>query len=71
MHEDAVFKWWLFACNLGPHTGHVIGSGIVSVKLERKTSGYVELLFTQVDGLETRLRILEYADRADYETRVI
>ena len=50
---DAPFKWWLFACNLGNNTQHVIGPGIISAGLDEDST----LVFTRSDASTVRVRV--------------
>jgi hypothetical protein len=53
--NDAPFKWWLFACNLGKNTRDVIGPGITAAVLEQKMETCVHLVFTRSDNTTVKL----------------
>ena len=49
--NDAPFKWWLFACNLGKNTREVIGPGITAAVLDTDR----HLVFTRSDNTTVKL----------------
>ena len=44
------FQWWLFAANLGRHTEHVIGNGLVAGALVDRSDARARLRFDRGNG---------------------
>ena len=44
------FQWWLFAANLGHHTEHVIGNGLVTGALVDHSDANAMLRFDRGNG---------------------
>ena len=48
--NPADFQWWLFVANLGRHTEHVIGNGLVAGALVDRADARAMLRFDRGNG---------------------
>ena len=57
------FQWWLLEANLGPHTAHVIGNGLIAATFVEHSSAHAVLRFHRFDGSTVDVELVYVRER--------